>query len=68
MFPSLVNCNTIDWFLPWPVEALTSVAHSFFESIDMEQNVKNGIVELCCDMQSKVALLAETYLKEMRRY
>ena len=18
MFPSIVNCSTIDWFLPWP--------------------------------------------------
>ena len=22
MFPSLVNCCAIDWFLPWPKEAL----------------------------------------------
>ena len=26
MFPSLVNCCTIDWFMPWPQEALISVA------------------------------------------
>ena len=26
MFPSLVNCCTIDWFMPWPEEALRSVA------------------------------------------
>ena len=26
MFPSLVNCCTIDWFMPWPDEALRSVA------------------------------------------
>ena len=26
MFPSLVNCCTIDWFMPWPEEALKSVA------------------------------------------
>ena len=26
IFPSLVNCMTIDWFLPWPQEALRSVA------------------------------------------
>jgi dynein heavy chain len=22
MFPGIVNCTTIDWFLPWPNEAL----------------------------------------------
>ena len=27
MFPSLVNCCTIDWFLAWPQEALESVAN-----------------------------------------
>jgi dynein heavy chain len=21
-FPGIVNCTTIDWFLPWPTEAL----------------------------------------------
>jgi len=25
-FPGLVNCTTIDWFLPWPEEALRSTA------------------------------------------
>jgi dynein heavy chain len=26
MFPSLVNCSTIDWFTNWPTEALINVA------------------------------------------
>lgn len=25
MFPSLVNCCTIDWFTEWPEEALVNV-------------------------------------------
>lgn len=29
MFPSLVNCCTIDWFSEWPEEALFSVAKNF---------------------------------------
>jgi dynein heavy chain len=29
MFPSLVNCCTIDWFSEWPQEALRSVARNF---------------------------------------
>ena len=34
MFPALVNCCTIDWFLPWPTEALKSVAEQFLSKID----------------------------------
>ncbi|CBY22454.1 unnamed protein product [Oikopleura dioica] len=30
MFPSLVNCCTIDWFVQWPRDALLSVSHTFF--------------------------------------
>lgn len=29
-FPSLVNCTTIDWFLPWPEEALRNTAANHF--------------------------------------
>jgi len=29
-FPALVNCTTIDWFLPWPEDALRSTAHNHF--------------------------------------
>jgi dynein heavy chain len=35
MFPSLVNCCTIDWFTEWPPEALLSVSKSSFEHIDL---------------------------------
>ena len=35
MFPSLVNCCTIDWFTVWPREALLSVAQTFFEHVDL---------------------------------
>lgn len=33
MFPSLVNCCTIDWFSEWPEEALRSVATNFVGSV-----------------------------------
>ena len=35
MFPSLVNCCTIDWFTEWPREALLGVSKSFFESVQL---------------------------------
>ena len=36
MFPSLVNCCTIDWFLPWPKEALKSVAEHFLGDVELD--------------------------------
>ena len=34
MFPALVNCCAIDWFLPWPRAALKQVATYFLQSVD----------------------------------
>lgn len=33
MFPSLVNCCTIDWFSEWPADALKSVATNFIATV-----------------------------------
>lgn len=34
MFPSLVNCCTLDWFSSWPEEALLSVATQYLQRIE----------------------------------
>ena len=34
-FPGLINGATIDWFLPWPEEALTAVSAKFIDSFQM---------------------------------
>jgi dynein heavy chain len=34
-FPALVNCTVIDWFQPWPKEALKNVATQFLKEIDL---------------------------------
>jgi dynein heavy chain len=31
-YPALVNCCTIDWFFPWPEEALITVASAILEN------------------------------------
>jgi len=36
MFPSLVNCCTLDWFTEWPEEALVEVAKGFLAENDLE--------------------------------
>lgn len=54
MFPSLVNCCTIDWFLPWNPEALLMVANNKFETLKLglddtkqELDMKNKIISVC---------------------
>jgi len=36
-FPALFNECSIDWFLPWPEEALCSVSASFIANFDKLQ-------------------------------
>jgi dynein heavy chain len=66
MFPSLVNCCTIDWFLPWPKEALQSVAEHFLNSVELEN--RQGIISICVDMQERVSQLTQRYYQELKRY
>lgn len=46
MFPSLVNCCTIDWFFEWPQDALVSVAKKFLEKVEMDPETKIGCTEM----------------------
>jgi dynein heavy chain len=66
-FPALVNCCTIDWFLPWPTEALDSVARHFFKDVE-DLPMLDGIVQICVDMQERVISLTQRYKDEVRRY
>ncbi|XP_047126546.1 dynein axonemal heavy chain 6 isoform X3 [Hydra vulgaris] len=69
MFPSLVNCCTIDWFTEWPREALLSVSTSFFEEVELgNQDIKKGICEMCVEIHSSVSLTASRFYKELKRH
>lgn len=40
MFPSLVNCCTIDWFQDWPQDALLWLARKFLNTIEMDEKLR----------------------------
>lgn len=44
MFPSLINCCTIDWFHAWPEDALEMVAHKFLEDVELESDIRTACV------------------------
>lgn len=40
MFPSLINCCTIDWFQAWPTDALELVANKFLEDVELDDSIR----------------------------
>jgi dynein heavy chain len=68
MFPALVNCCTIDWFTEWPQEALLSVANHFLASVELDQETKTGVVDVCVVMQEKVTAMSKQFLASLRRH
>ncbi|XP_052808511.1 dynein axonemal heavy chain 1-like isoform X3 [Mya arenaria] len=70
-FPALVNCCTIDWFSPWPADALKSVAMKFLQDIpelDTTDEVMDGLVTVCQVIHQSVAEYSKKYLAEMSRH
>jgi dynein heavy chain len=68
MFPSLVNCCTIDWFSEWPDEALKSVADSAMRSDDMQLGPHfDGVVEMFKNVHQSVARASVRYLAILDR-
>ncbi|XP_039708452.1 dynein axonemal heavy chain 6 [Pteropus medius] len=68
MFPSLVNCCTIDWFVQWPREALLSVSKTFFSNVDaVNDELKEKLSLMCVNVHLGVSNMAERYYTELRR-
>jgi len=44
-FPSIVNCSAIDWFYPWPEDALIEVAENKFQGFEMDIGTKDQEAE-----------------------
>ena len=69
MFPALVNCCTIDWFTAWPEDALRTVAKYFLDSgVELAEEVRDGLIDVCVNMQTKTSEMAERFTTEMNRY
>ncbi|XP_069036810.1 dynein axonemal heavy chain 3 isoform X1 [Lepisosteus oculatus] len=68
MFPSLINCCTIDWFQAWPTDALEMVANKFLEDVELEDNIRKAVVSLCKYFQESVRELSERYYTTLRRH
>ncbi|KAG7228180.1 hypothetical protein INR49_013343 [Caranx melampygus] len=67
-FPSLINCCTIDWFQPWPEEALERVANSLLESLEMSENERQHVIPICKTFHTSAKQLSQRFLSELGRH
>jgi len=37
-FPGLISNTNIDWFFPWPEDALTAVAENFMGNVELQED------------------------------
>lgn len=74
-YPALVNCTSIDWFMPWPREALVTVGKHFLgndqsesKSIEFDEEKLMSIVEVCVKSHESVRELAAEYQEKERKH
>ncbi|EQC40888.1 hypothetical protein SDRG_01953 [Saprolegnia diclina VS20] len=69
MFPSLVNCCTIDWFSEWPAQALQSVAMNALTVVDLKLGDSVlPVVNVFQSMHQTVEHESANYFQKLRRY
>ena len=66
-YPALINNTTIDWFMPWPVEALTEVANKFISIMDIDDKFKPGLSEMAAFLHATSQEEAENMKRELKR-
>ena len=67
MFPSLVNCCTIDWFSSWPNDALYSVAKRFLKDIEMDSKVKEKCEDMLQHFHISTITWSEIFFTNLKR-
>uniref|UniRef100_A0A8C7PKH0 AAA+ ATPase domain-containing protein n=1 Tax=Oncorhynchus mykiss TaxID=8022 RepID=A0A8C7PKH0_ONCMY len=67
-FPGLVNNTGIDWFLPWPPQALHAVAQSFLgESPMIPERHSAAVIAHVCMVHGSVGDYSKMFLQKLRR-
>ncbi|KAG6453385.1 hypothetical protein O3G_MSEX008144 [Manduca sexta] len=68
-FPALISGCTIDWFQPWPKDALVSVADHFLAEFEIEctKEVKKELVTVLGTIQDVVSNVSVEYFQRFRR-
>lgn len=67
-FPGMVNNTVIDWYDPWPEQALTAVATVFLASENLTDAQKPEIVKHMMLVHQSVTTFSARFMDELRRH
>ncbi|XP_017769725.1 PREDICTED: dynein heavy chain 7, axonemal-like [Nicrophorus vespilloides] len=66
-FPAIVNCCTIDWFQPWPEDALLAVATRFLGEVELKKRERHVCIEMCQFFHSSTETLSIEFWSRLKR-
>jgi dynein heavy chain len=75
MFPGLVSCTTVDWFHPWPADALKEVGAKFLADIKLQgelndaerEALRQDISTVFASVHISVSDASDMMLEELKR-
>ena len=67
-FPGLVSNAVIDWFFPWPADALQKVAEFFLAEEPLPEDSRAAIIQHLVFTHQQVTMAATRFAEELRRY
>ncbi|XP_065334185.1 dynein axonemal heavy chain 3 [Cloeon dipterum] len=76
MFPSLINCCTLDWLTNWPEDMLQDVANDRLQEIDLSgglgdkelsDKIKQRCIDMCMSFHTDALELSQIYFNNCKR-
>ncbi|XP_025198734.1 LOW QUALITY PROTEIN: dynein heavy chain 3, axonemal-like [Melanaphis sacchari] len=68
MFPSLINCCTIDWFTVWPEDALEKVAEYYLKDMSIHSDIALSCVIICKEFHTTARKASSRFYSALKRH
>ncbi|XP_022171452.1 dynein heavy chain 3, axonemal-like isoform X1 [Myzus persicae] len=68
MFPSLINCCTIDWFTVWPEDALEKVAEYYLKDMSIHSDIASSCVIICKEFHTTTRDASSRFYSTLKRH